>query len=129
MQNQNLGDDDDDKLFDWIKFESMTTKFLMNDTNDNFCVKISDSTDKPIMYDKALNDFSKLNEYLQKLVCFFIENNLVDFCFDAVTMEDVKFEDNRGLSQNHLKMNISQAPSTINIEYLVYKIYKIVIRI
>lgn len=116
---------EEDQIFDWIKFESMNGKFMMNDSNDNFLVKISDSTDKPIIYDKALEDFNRLNIYLKKLICFFIENNLIDFCFDAIQMEDVNLKDERGLNQNHLKMKVSESPKTLNIEYLVYKVYKV----
>ena len=67
----------------------MSAKFLMTEDDDNFMVKVNDASDKPIVYDKALDDFRELNQFLKKLVCFFLENNLLDFCFDAVDSKDI----------------------------------------
>lgn len=96
----------------------------MSEEHDNFMVKVNDAEDKPIIYDKALEDFQLINNFLKKLVCFFLENNLIDYCFDAVDSKDISLQDNRGFVQNHLKLNISESPKGVNIEYVIHKVYK-----
>lgn len=53
-----------------------------------------------------------------------MENNLLDFCFDAVDSKDISLQDNRGFVQNHLKLNVSESPKGVNIEYVVHRVYK-----
>lgn len=87
-------------------------------------VKISDSKDRQILYDKSLLDFQTIIHKLKKISSYFIENNLIDFCFDSVKIEDFKMEDNRGFTHRHMKMKITDEPKSINVEYVVFKVLK-----
>ena len=102
----------------------MSARFLTTESQDNFIVKITDGKDKAVIYDKAIDDFNTICKTLKKTVSFFIENNLVDFCFDGVEIQDFAMEDDRGFEHRHMKMKVTDAPKSVNIEYLVYRVFK-----
>lgn len=87
-------------------------------------MKVTDSKGQEILYDKALKDFETIISTLKKLASYFIEHNLIDFCFDSVEIEDFKLEDNRGFTHKHMKMNITELVKSINIEYIMHKVFK-----
>jgi len=63
---------------------------------------------------------------MKQLLSYFVENNLIDYCFAAVSVED-QIADIQGeiheANKAHLKLDVSIDSKQLSLEYLIYKIY------
>jgi tetratricopeptide (TPR) repeat protein len=108
------------EIFDDAVFETIDCNLQSQYTH----IKIIDHLEQEIIYDEAINSFEKLLNELKLLVSFFIQNNLVDYCFSAViTTEQVSgdLKDN-SVNLNHLRFTTKPLAQQLNYEYLVYQI-------
>jgi hypothetical protein len=87
-------------------------------------VKVKDHQSQEIVYDKALSDFETLMLEMKRLTSFFIQHNLVDFCFESISTEESISQDLKkpNSNQSHMKVNLNNKGSSIQTEIIVYKL-------
>jgi hypothetical protein len=61
---------------------------------------------------------------MKRLTSFFIQHNLVDFCFESISTEESISQDLKkpNSNQSHMKVNLNNKGSSVQTEIIVYKL-------
>jgi hypothetical protein len=123
----------DNEIFDDWQFLSLGKEFLVNEEKDvkaadskRLYVRIIDHLDQEIVYDKALEDFEDLLEEIKKICSFYLQNTVLDYCFDSVVTTELVSTDlkEKDTPVSHLRFETKPNSQHINHEYIVHEVLK-----
>jgi hypothetical protein len=89
-------------------------------------IKVTDHLEQEIVYDKALEDLEDLLEEIKKISSFYLQNSLVDFCFDSVVTTELISNDlkDKDSSLNHVRFETKSSVHHINCEYIINEVLR-----
>lgn len=123
----------DNEVFDDCIFSTLGSNFLVDDEpsssttlSKNTYIKVMDHLDQEIIYDKALEDFEDLLEELKRICSFYLQNSLVDYCFDSVVTTELISADmkEKDSNLNHIRFETKSICHHINHDYILNEVLR-----
>lgn len=123
----------DNEVFDDCNFTNLGSDFMVDaptssseKMSTNTFIKITDHLDQEIIYDKALEDFEDLLEEVKRICGFYLQNTLVDFCFDSVVTTELISTDlkEKDSNLNHIRFETKSFSHHINHDYILNEVLR-----
>lgn len=124
----------DNEVYDDCQFIQLGTDFMLDSPDNslnvakdkNLFIKVTDHLEQEIVYDKALEDFEDLLEEIKRICSFYLQNSLVDFCFDSVVTTELISNElkEKESNLNHIRFETKSSVHQINLDYILNEILK-----
>ena len=117
----------DSHIFDDYSKTDINEKMLLDSNKEDDSgtyYRLVDHSNSEIVYDRAVEEFASVVEEMKRVLSYFIQFSLVDYCYDSVDINEHVSADRNNNTVNHSKIEIRDASHHLHYEYIVYEMVR-----